>query len=229
MNDGSLDLERWFPAGERDAWRKAAIRALKGRSPEDVAHRTDEGISLDLVYGPDDVPVGGQYPEQGDGVRGARGLDRRRAGWDVRQEYAGLDLDELASAIAAGQARGVTSVWLRLDGRLRRGADVPETLPDGDGIYLRDAGDLRQVLGDVATDRVPVVLDGGAMASVGLGLLLAAGCRTAADVGSLSAEAMAVLPGGVAAQVEEYLRRQLRFTTHGPGLLLSEGGAQPCC
>ena len=41
----------------------------------------------------------------------------------------------------------------------------------------------------------------------------------------LSAGAKAALPGGVAAEVEEYLRQFcLRFSSHGPTVRLSDGG-----
>ena len=56
--------------------------------------------------------------------------------------------------------------------------------------------------------------------------LVQAGCRGWEDVRALSAEAMAALPGGAAAEVAECLRRfQLRFTLHGSDVDISENGA----
>lgn len=135
------DLIADFPAPSRETWRALAEQALRGRTFDDLAFRTANGIALDPL----------QTAETAAPPVGAARRDPERDGppWDVRTL---VDHPEPAAAneeALEDLGNGAASLLLRLD-------------PSGvDGVAVASATDLGRTLDGVLLDVAPVALDAG--------------------------------------------------------------------
>lgn len=190
MNPPKDNLMAEFPPVTPDAWRAVVDRARKGASFDKLVSRSEDGFAVQPIYvragateaswdgGDAAIGVPGKAPYR----RGTTPAGRHADRWDMRQGYDHPDLDAARAEIAADLGRGVTSLWLRLDGSVRRG----EASPDGDGLCCRDADELSKLLGDVVLDAVGLSLRAGGNGLPAFALLAAAADRAGVAVERLS-------------------------------------------
>lgn len=162
---GALTLAAYFPAADREAWRKLAEAALKG-APFDkmLTRRLAEGIVTDPIYAADSAP-----PPADAATRNARALGRAATGWDIRQLHSHPDPKAVNRAVLADLERGAVSVILRLDraGRLGGTAATDSANAGTDGVMLHSAAALETALDGIFLDAAVVSLQpGGAFAGV---------------------------------------------------------------
>jgi methylmalonyl-CoA mutase len=166
------ELSTWFPPHDVETWEAAALKALKGRPLSSLTTRTPSGLACAPLHPP---MVG--YPESGlpdapPFVRGAGVLDRREAGWDVRQLHDAGSLVEAAQAVRDDMACGARSLWLVPDGAGRGLGGEP-----AEGLPLRTLDDLDAALSAVDLGAVAVHVEPGEAAAGWFAALCALGER----------------------------------------------------
>ncbi len=155
MTEPILPLASDFPPAREEEWRRLVERALRGRGLESLVSRTDDDIAVEPLYTPADAAGEEGLPGSFPALRGARAAGNLPAGWEVRQLHRHPDPEVAAAEIAEDLARGVHSVWLRLDRRFTRGGETP------DGTVLLDAADLAPILAACRQAGAGLALDPG--------------------------------------------------------------------
>ncbi len=131
-----------FAPPERGDWEDLVHRALRGRTADDLAGRTDDGLTIQPLYAESQHPTAGDpagLPGSAPFTRGAHPEPRR---WGLRQRHDLADPASTAAAIRADVAGGATSVWLRLQ-------QPPAP------------GELLAALAGIDLGEIPVLVDGG--------------------------------------------------------------------
>ncbi|MEM1348404.1 MAG: methylmalonyl-CoA mutase family protein [Myxococcota bacterium] len=155
MDDRTIDLTEMFSPPDFDTWRELVTSTLKGRGPEQLTRHTLDGLTIAALY-TEPVPEVARagLPDA------SRALDRRQAGWDIRQRHDLGALEDVARWVAADMKRGVRSVQLALGS-------------GPDGLAIHHAVHLGDVLASAPLDATPVDLDAGSTAPGALAILLA--------------------------------------------------------
>src|SRR5512133_1623228 len=145
MTDSPLRLIEDFPPLDRQTWRNAVERDLKGAPFEKrLITRLYEGLSVFPLYLDDDWPQAKEasgLPGQAPMTRGFQALPPAQ-GWTVIQRYADPDPARVAQLIRQETERGGEAVWLEL---------THGDAADARGIVIESLADL-----DVALSGVPL-------------------------------------------------------------------------
>ncbi len=162
MTETPLPLASEFPPAGEERWRALAERALKGAGIDSLVSRTRDGIAVEPLYTRRHAVPGEGLPGALPWLRGARAAGNLPSGWDVRQLHRHPDPEIAAAEIGEDLAKGVRSIWLRLDRRLLRGEER------ADGVVLLEAADLDPILAACDPAAQPLALDpGGDFARIG--------------------------------------------------------------
>ena len=142
----------------RSDWEKLAQKEARGK---DLSRETLEGIRLDTVYGPDDVPgMGGGFPGVAPFTRGPYATMYAGRPWTIRQ-YAGFSTAEESNAfyrrnLAAGQ-KGLSVAF---DLATHRGYDSDNPRVAGDvgmaGVAIDSVEDMKLLFGGIPLDEMSV-------------------------------------------------------------------------
>jgi methylmalonyl-CoA mutase len=135
-----LSLADDFPDQTEAAWLRLVEKTLKGAALDSLVHATSDGIEIRPLYGPEPSA----FPPLGPGAKPGRD-----GNWDIRT---------LCQAPNAAEANG--QLLADLNGGAASALVVVES-GQGEGVTLRDASDLAQVLDGVFIDMAPVALDAG--------------------------------------------------------------------
>jgi methylmalonyl-CoA mutase len=139
-----------FPEVDRAAWRAAVDKILKGADfDRRMVTRTEDGLAIQPLYGPDDPADDGGVPGRFPYVRSARGLD---ASWRLEQRHAHPDPATANAQALDDLEHGVEALRLVV-------ADPLDEDPDG--ILLKEPGELARVLDKIVVDAAPVSLEAG--------------------------------------------------------------------
>ncbi len=100
-----LGLGAEFPTPDRDEWRAAVDKVLRGKPFDKVlVSTTRDGLDIQPLYTADEVGAGVALVDADP--------ERLERGWDVRQVHDGSDPSSCAAAVLAELERGVTSIEL---------------------------------------------------------------------------------------------------------------------
>ncbi len=100
-----LGLGAEFPTPDRDEWRAAVDKVLRGKPFDKVlVTTTRDGLDIQPLYTADDVGAGVPLADADP--------ERLERGWDVRQVHDGSDPSSCAADVLAELERGVTSIEL---------------------------------------------------------------------------------------------------------------------
>ena len=186
-----------FPAVDRDAWRTAVEKILKGGDfDRRMVTRTEDGLAIQPLYGPDDPAGDPGPPGAAPFVRGARAVD---GAWRLEQRQAHPDPGAANRQALDDLEHGVTALRLAIADPL---ADAP------DGIVLNAPGELACVLDKVVVDAAPVSVEAGSrgleMAQAMVARWREGGADPAAVEGDLHIDPLAALArtGKLARSVE---------------------------
>ncbi|MEZ4381853.1 MAG: methylmalonyl-CoA mutase family protein [Nannocystaceae bacterium] len=161
-----------FPPAGRDAWERRALRELRGDPLTSLRRETADGIAVEALYvdgetgSPSHREALARPPGAAPFLRGAAAPGI--GGWRIRQL---VDATAPAAANADARddlARGVDSLWIRLDERQMIGASADdEDLRTGvrSGVAVRDLDALDRLLDGVDLARGDLVLEVGAAAA----------------------------------------------------------------
>lgn len=160
--DADLRLGELFPPHSLDAWREAATRTLKGRPLDSLTTTLGGDLSIAGLHTRADAggPDASGFPDLPPYTRGANVLDRRQAGWDIRQIHDVGSLDVVAARIAADVERGVRSLWIVPDPPARLGLSGPPRHGEATGIAVQDVAGLTELLAGVDLVSTPVAIEG---------------------------------------------------------------------
>ena len=164
MGLGDLNLEGWFDRPTPEMWEEEALRLAKGRPLSSMETALAEGVRLPVLHGVE-AAVGAAWPDAAPFTRGQRVLDRRSAGWDIRQRHATGTIDEAAHRVAYDVSEGARSLMIVPDG-------VSRGLEGRPGVPLRGLSDVLDLLGAVDLRRHPVDIRPGRHASAWLAALV---------------------------------------------------------
>lgn len=166
-----------------EAWRAAAVAALKGASFEKkLITRTYEGIDLQPIYHPEDVAgIAHQYSAPGAPpfVRGSQPAGYRGQAWAIAQEINAPTPEAFNEMLRAEIERGQTAINIVPDRPTRACQDpdqVESELVGRHGISLASADDWTQALKDIELAKLPLLVRAGA-AALPLTVLLVASLR----------------------------------------------------
>lgn len=176
MDKPQDNLMAAFPSVSVETWREAVDKARKGASFERLVTTSEDGFPIQPIYARSDWDGGDAaagLPGAAPYRRGTVAEGRHAHRWDMRQAYDHPDVNAAQAQIQADLARGVTSLWLRLDSSVRNG----DADPAGDGICCRDADELATVLKDVVLDAVGVGMRSGGNGLPAFALLAAVADR----------------------------------------------------
>ncbi len=148
----SLDLASDY-SPTREQWLAAVDKVLKGKDFDKVLVTTTlDDLRIEPLYTAEDVATGADeagFPGFDPLLRGAHAAPRVDGQWDIRARNCHPDPRIANAQILNDLANGATSVELVLD------------LGVGDGVSIRSAGELAQVLDGVLLDVAPVGLRAG--------------------------------------------------------------------
>jgi len=171
-----------------DEWREASVKALKGRPLAKLTVRTHEGIEIAPLYtAADEIPSAG-YPGTPPFARGTRPFGASLDGWEVCQLCDHPDPAVTSRQMDEDRARGVSSVWVKVDVATRLGldADDPRAVNAGDrGVLAFTTDDLDRLFDPLEMARTRVHLDGGGNALALAATLMAAARRHRIEPASL--------------------------------------------
>jgi methylmalonyl-CoA mutase len=149
MDQEIIPLAADFPPATREAWERAALKALKGEPLERLRSRTADGLVLDALQ-----PTGEARPA----ARGAAGSDPERP-WEVRTIVDHSDPVRAGAEALHDLENGAASLLLTVD-------------PSGArGVAAGSVGGLGRALEGVLLDLAPVALDAGWLGPVAGGWL----------------------------------------------------------
>ena len=193
-----------FPSPTLEQWRALALKALRGRPLEELAHTTLEGLKLEPLYTEaqeKNIAHMGGLPGQAPYVRGPAASGRGRRSWLRRTDLA-LPLPEAWGAAATEElAQGSTALGMMLDDASRAGLD-PDADEAGDlvgqrGMSLSSLDDLKQALEGVDPATTALFVEGGGAGLQMAGMLFALARQRGIDVealqGSLSCDPLGEL------------------------------------
>jgi methylmalonyl-CoA mutase len=232
LDRATPELGAWFEPHTVEAWQQAALQALKGRPLGALITRGPSGVTMPAMVPPGPAPALG-LPDQAPYLRGAGGLDRREAGWDVRQLLDAGSLAEAGAAVQDALGCAVRSFWLVPDGA-GRGFAEPAT-----GLPLRTLSDLDALLAGVEIGAVGLCIEPGEAPLGWLAALEALAARRGAQpIGAVPYDPLSVLASrgvlelgldGAAALVAELVQAAARVPEvrllGTSGLVWADGGA----
>ena len=183
MSESSPTLKDWYALAEKE---------LRGRSTDDLATQTPEGIEIKPVYGPWDVPetVLEEMPGFAPFTRGVRGTMYTNRPWTIRQ-YAGYSTAEESNAfyrknLEAGQ-KGLSVAF---DLATHRGYDSDHPRVQGDvgkaGVAIDTVEDMKVLFDGIPLDKMSVSMTmNGAVIPI-LAMFVVAGEEQGVDRAALS-------------------------------------------
>ncbi len=197
-NDGP-GLKFTFPPLGHKQWQQAAAKQLKGKALSSLTTSTHEGLTVEPVYTPEDLPSAAGYPGLPPFTRGSRALANRE-GWQVCQRIAD------PQGLLAAPEPGVHSLWLVFQG-------AQSARPGEEGLEVADLEGMDALLGPLDLAHTPLSLAAGGQ-SLALGAtFLALALRRQVDFGRLTGAldldplatlaATGKLPGTIAASLAE--------------------------
>ncbi|MCH8188934.1 MAG: methylmalonyl-CoA mutase, partial [Proteobacteria bacterium] len=172
-------------------WRSLAEKELKGRTPEDLAWRTPEGIRVKPLYTAEDLEaIEGSGHEGGGGIlgnlpgvapytRGARATMYANRPWTIRQ-YGGFSTAEDSNAFyRKALAGGQTGLSIAFDLATHRGYDSDHERVTGDvgkaGVAIDTVEDMKTLFDGIPLDKMSVSMTmNGAVLPVLAGFIVAA-------------------------------------------------------
>ena len=172
-------------------WRSLAEKELKGRTPEDLAWRTPEGIRVKPLYTAEDLEaIEGSGNEGGGGIlgnlpgvapytRGARATMYANRPWTIRQ-YGGFSTAEDSNAFyRKALAGGQTGLSIAFDLATHRGYDSDHERVTGDvgkaGVAIDTVEDMKTLFDGIPLDKMSVSMTmNGAVLPVLAGFIVAA-------------------------------------------------------
>ena len=166
-----------------DDWRALAEKELKGRSPDDLAWDTPEGIAVKALYGAEDlegISHLGSLPGLAPFVRGPRATMYAGRPWTVRQ-YAGFSTAEESNAFYRKNLEaGQTGLSVAFDLATHRGYDSDHPRVVGDvgkaGVAIDSVEDMKILFDGIPLDRMSVSMTmNGAVIPVMAMFIVAAG------------------------------------------------------
>ncbi|MGF1553622.1 MAG: methylmalonyl-CoA mutase [Paracoccaceae bacterium] len=178
---------------EMDAWRKLAEAELKGRSPDDLAWRTMEGIEVKPLYAATDLDGLdhlGSLPGLAPFVRGPRATMYAGRPWTLRQ-YAGFSTAEESNAFyRRNLAAGQMGVSVAFDLATHRGYDSDHERVAGDvgkaGVAIDSVEDMKILFDGIPLEKMSVSMTmNGAVIPV-LACFIVAGEEQGVDKAKLS-------------------------------------------
>ena len=171
MKDKEVNLSAYFAASSREDWQEAVEATLKGKPISKLHKKKAEGFVVEPIYASGGEHFAHQgYPDLPPFTRGSGVLDRRQAGWDIRQLHESGTLEEGAKAIQEDLQRGVRSLWLRPS------SDTQNSQKESffrSGLHIQNLADLEKLLGSTDLSSVPVAIEAGAHGPGFLALLAA--------------------------------------------------------
>jgi methylmalonyl-CoA mutase len=136
----ALSLADDFLDQSEAAWLRLVEKTLKGAALDSLIHTTADGIEIQPFYGPEPSAHPPLGPVAKPGQHG---------NWDIRALCQAPNAAEANRLLLADLYGGAASALVVVDNG------------QGDGVTLRDAADLAQVLDGVIIDLAPVALDAG--------------------------------------------------------------------
>ncbi len=201
-NADELTLGAEFPPVTRDDWLAQVDSVLKGKPFSTLVSSTRDGIEIQPLYTPDDMPpVPAGFPGRAPHTR-ASSAQGTLAGWDVRQHHVVTDPSAANAAFLEELGRGGTSLFCRFD----------------------EPGHVAPALHDVHLDIAVVALDAGPVQdSVAAAFLAAAALSPAPPselLGSLRLDPIGVLArhGALPEPLDEAISRAARTAAEVAGL-----------
>ena len=164
-----------------EAWRKAAAKELKGRSPDDLAWQTPEGIAVNPLYTEDDLKglaAADAMPGFAPFLRGPRATMYAGRPWTIRQ-YAGFSTAEQSNAFyRANLKAGQMGLSVAFDLATHRGYDSDHPRVVGDvgkaGVAIDSVEDMKILFDGIPLDRMSVSMTmNGAVLPVMAGYIVA--------------------------------------------------------
>ena len=148
---------------DKQSWRAAAEKELRGRSVKDLTWETLEGIDIEPVYAREDLEGldhMGSLPGQEPFVRGVRSTMYAGRPWTIRQ-YAGFSTAEASNAFYRNAlAAGQQGVSVAFDLATHRGYDSDHPRVIGDvgkaGVAIDSVEDMKILFDGIPLDQVSV-------------------------------------------------------------------------
>ena len=148
---------------DKQSWRAAAEKELRGRSVEELTWETLEGIDIEPVYAREDLEGldhMGSLPGQEPFVRGVRSTMYAGRPWTIRQ-YAGFSTAEASNAFYRNAlAAGQQGVSVAFDLATHRGYDSDHPRVIGDvgkaGVAIDSVEDMKILFDGIPLDQVSV-------------------------------------------------------------------------
>lgn len=172
MPNDFLSLSGTFPDADESQWSDAVTKALKGGSPDRLARKTADGLTIKPLYREADWPSAADplgQPGHAPFLRAPEAERNKFLPWDIRQSFAHPDPKTTQSEILRDLERGVSSIELVID-------------PEGaQGCAIGGSEDLATALSGIDTSIAAIALSpAGAAAGYGLeaAALLANWART---------------------------------------------------
>ncbi|TVR48685.1 MAG: methylmalonyl-CoA mutase [Puniceicoccaceae bacterium] len=160
-----LDLKRWFPPPEPEAWRRAAEEALAGAPFEKrLVTPTPEGIALQPIYNREALAGLGftaAAPGAGLPVRGGTATGYLTRPWRISQELPYSTPEEFNRAARLDVERGQTELNILLDLATQDGRDADHAEPTevgACGLSVCTVGDLERAFDGIDLARVSLYL-----------------------------------------------------------------------
>ncbi len=152
-----------FPKKSIDDWRELATRECKGRSPDELAWNTPEGIGVKPLYTAEDlegVEHLDSLPGMAPFVRGPKATMYAGRPWTVRQ-YAGFSTAEESNAFyRKNLAAGQTGLSVAFDLATHRGYDSDHPRVVGDvgkaGVAIDSIEDMKILFDGIPLDKMSV-------------------------------------------------------------------------
>ncbi len=152
-----------FPKKSIDDWRELATRECKGRSPDELAWNTPEGIAVKPLYTAEDlegVEHLDSLPGMAPVVRGPKATMYAGRPWTVRQ-YAGFSTAEESNAFyRKNLAAGQTGLSVAFDLATHRGYDSDHPRVVGDvgkaGVAIDSIEDMKILFDGIPLDKMSV-------------------------------------------------------------------------
>lgn len=164
-NDMQSPLFKEFTPSDREQWRVAVDRLLKGAPYEKrMRRKTLEGITLEAIYRAEDIdaiPHLGTLPGHAPFVRGSRPIHNDHTPWIVAQEAGACSLEATRAQVKDEIARGSDAVHLKLDAASCMGQDPGASdsiSADREGASISCLPDLAFVLDGLDLSEKPVFI-----------------------------------------------------------------------
>jgi methylmalonyl-CoA mutase len=146
-----------------EEWRELATKESKGRSPDELVWKTQEGIEVKPLYSAEDLEGlehVGSLPGFAPFVRGPRATMYAGRPWTVRQ-YAGFSTAEESNAFyRKNLAAGQTGLSVAFDLATHRGYDSDHPRVEGDvgkaGVAIDTVEDVKILFDDIPLDKMSV-------------------------------------------------------------------------